>query len=158
MESYTRISTSTFLIFFWELFAQPHQLVGQKSATAGAGRPPFLRTCFWKLAMYLCLAGSLHDSVRQFRADSLKGPCSESSLKATTGSQQKGWQSTLPQGTDGSLQNRIDTIGASKSRSLGVPKREQVELDVRRSQMDLGVKLNNILKCASLKLLNVSEP
>ena len=59
--------------------------------------------------------------------------------------------STLPQGTDRSLQKSIDTIGASKSRSLGVPKREQVELDVRRSQMDLGLKLSNILKCASKK-------
>ena len=62
--------------------------------------------------------------------------------------------STLPQGTDRSLQKSIDTIGASKSRSLGVPKREQVELDVRRSQMDLGLKLSNILKCASKKKIN----
>lgn len=39
-----------------------------------------------------------------------------------------------------------------------MPEREQVELDVRRSQMDLGLKLSKVFKCASLKLLNIFKP
>lgn len=136
MESCTRIAPSTFLIFSWALFAKPSTWLDRRAPPqAQAGCPSlehasgsWLCTCASQAAYQQC--GSLG-------ADSLKGPCWRLFPKSTTvGLSRERVASTLPQGTDRSLQKSIET----KSKSTRNARERASRIGCEKKSDGLGFK------------------
>ena len=137
MESCTRIACSTFLIFFWALFAQPSTWLDRRVPPQGQAGCPSLEHASGSW-LCTCASQAAYQQCGSLGAHSLKGPCWRIFPKSNNcGSQQrKGSEHAPPQGTDRSLQKSIET----KSKSTRNAKEIASRIGCEKKSDGLGFK------------------